>query len=316
MGKARQLGRKLRQSAIQQVEALEIEAETGLDNEDGTFTLEVEGELNKVYVRLYGQKAQTYPAYNTFQLKSQVPVIVHKASSGDYEIVRINTRKATELFGEAASHFASTQIFGELSTTVWPSDRLKPGRVRLYEEDTLTVWIEPFWYLHEDVPKFWPGGTLDLTSNVPGTANMQRWVKVGVDPATNTALAEDGADYPIMLSMPESLLADILFTDNVPCGGVILKNGQTAITDFRTLADCRVWIWQTQLGGGGGMTSFTLAADTGTPETISNGNALTVAGGTDIDTTVAATDTVTINTSNRVSAAASLYLYDAYFNFS
>lgn len=316
MGKARQLGRQLKQSTIKSVEALEIEAETGLDNEDGTFTLEVEGELNKVYVRLYGQKAQTYPAYNTFQLKSQVPVIVRKASGGDYEIVRINTRKATELFGEAASHFASTQVFGELSTTVWPSDRLKPGRVRLYEEGTLTVWIEPFHYLHEDTPKFWPGGTLDLTANVPGTANMQRWVKVGIDPDTNTAVAEDGDDYPIMLTLSESLLSDILFTDDIPCSGVILKNGQTAIADFRAFADCRLWIWQTQLGGGGGMTSFTLAADTGAPETITNGNALTVAGGTDIDTSVAPTDTVTVTASPRLSAAASLFLYDTYFNFS
>ena len=44
----------------------------------------------------------------------------------------------------------------------------------------------------------------------------------------------------------------------------------------------------------GGFTSFSLAADSGTPETISDGNTLTVTGGTGIATTVAATDTVTI----------------------
>lgn len=316
MGKARELGRQMRRSMVRQVEALDIEAETGQDNEDGTFTLEVEGELNKVYVRLYGKKEQTFPAYNTFQLKSEVPVFVRRDAGGDYVVTRINTRKATERFGEAASQFASTQIFGELSTTVWPSDRLKPGRVRLYEEGTLTVWIEAFHYLHEDAPKFWPGGLLDLTSNIPATANMQRWVKVGVDPATNTAVAEDGDDYPAMLTLPQDLLADILFTDNIPCGGIVLRNGQTAITDFRAFADCRVWIWQTQLGGGGGMTSFALAADTGTPETIGDSNTLTVAGGADIDTSVAPTDTVTVAAGPRLSAAASLFLYDTYFNFS
>lgn len=48
-------------------------------------------------------------------------------------------------------------------------------------------------------------------------------------------------------------------------------------------------------GGGAGMTSFTLGADSGTPQTIADSNTLTIAGGTGIDTVVGATDTVTIN---------------------
>lgn len=46
--------------------------------------------------------------------------------------------------------------------------------------------------------------------------------------------------------------------------------------------------------GGGSFTDFTLAADSGTPETVADGNTVTIAGGTGIDTSVAATDTVTI----------------------
>lgn len=45
----------------------------------------------------------------------------------------------------------------------------------------------------------------------------------------------------------------------------------------------------------GGMSSFSAAADSGTPETIADGNTLTIAGGTGITTSVGATDTVTIN---------------------
>ncbi len=48
-------------------------------------------------------------------------------------------------------------------------------------------------------------------------------------------------------------------------------------------------------GAGGGMTNFSLAGDAGTPQTISDGNTLTVAGGTGLSTTASATDTVTIN---------------------
>jgi hypothetical protein len=46
--------------------------------------------------------------------------------------------------------------------------------------------------------------------------------------------------------------------------------------------------------GGGSMDDFLVGADSGTPETIADGNTLTIAGGTGIDTSVAATDTVTI----------------------
>jgi hypothetical protein len=52
--------------------------------------------------------------------------------------------------------------------------------------------------------------------------------------------------------------------------------------------------WTTSAGGGG-IASLTLAGDTGSPETLSDGNTITIAGGTGIDTVVGATDTVTIN---------------------
>jgi hypothetical protein len=47
--------------------------------------------------------------------------------------------------------------------------------------------------------------------------------------------------------------------------------------------------------GGGTMSSFTIAADSGTPETIVDSDAITFAGGEDVDTVVSATDTITMN---------------------
>jgi len=58
-------------------------------------------------------------------------------------------------------------------------------------------------------------------------------------------------------------------------------------------------------GGGGGSMTFTLAGDSGTSQTISNGNTLTVAGGTGLASVASNTDTVTLNISNTgVTAAA------------
>lgn len=46
--------------------------------------------------------------------------------------------------------------------------------------------------------------------------------------------------------------------------------------------------------GSGGSSTFDVAADSGTPESVANGDTLTITGGTGIDTSVAATDEVTI----------------------
>ncbi len=55
----------------------------------------------------------------------------------------------------------------------------------------------------------------------------------------------------------------------------------------------------------GTMSSFTLAGDSGTGQTISQGNTLTVAGGTALTTVAASTDTVTVSLDNTAVTAAS-----------
>tara|TARA_Y100000361_G_scaffold153466_2_gene175345 strand:- start:1365 stop:2594 length:1230 start_codon:yes stop_codon:yes gene_type:complete len=56
--------------------------------------------------------------------------------------------------------------------------------------------------------------------------------------------------------------------------------------------------WTGLLTGATGMTSFTVEADTGTPETITNGASLKFSGGTGLDTVVSAPDTITTSISN------------------
>jgi hypothetical protein len=53
-------------------------------------------------------------------------------------------------------------------------------------------------------------------------------------------------------------------------------------------------------GGGGSMTSFDIDADTGTAESVADGELVMIAGGTGIDTVVSATRTVTINIDSTV----------------
>ena len=56
--------------------------------------------------------------------------------------------------------------------------------------------------------------------------------------------------------------------------------------------------WKVVSTSAGTMTSFTLTADSGTNQTVSNSNTVDIAGGSGISTVVGATDTVTVNLSN------------------
>ena len=58
-------------------------------------------------------------------------------------------------------------------------------------------------------------------------------------------------------------------------------------------------------GGGGGMTSFIVSGDSGSDQTITNGNTLEIAGGTGLSTVASATDTLTVNLDNTAVTPAS-----------
>lgn len=65
---------------------------------------------------------------------------------------------------------------------------------------------------------------------------------------------------------------------------------------------------ETALGGGGGMTSFIVSGDSGSDQTITNGNTLEIAGGTGLSTVASATDTLTVNLDNTAVSPASYTL--------
>jgi len=64
------------------------------------------------------------------------------------------------------------------------------------------------------------------------------------------------------------------------------------------------WVAQPSVG----MTSFTAAGDSGTSQTVENGNTLTISGGTGLSSVASATDTITINLDNTAVSAGS-YTY-------
>lgn len=95
-------------------------------------------------------------------------------------------------------------------------------------------------------------------------------------------------------------------TGNAVDNGTLVGTGASAAA-WVTLPSCSdeaetlgwntttgAWVCNADAGAGGGMTSWTLAGTSGTPQTITDGNTATIAAGNGISTTAGATDTVTV----------------------
>lgn len=80
-----------------------------------------------------------------------------------------------------------------------------------------------------------------------------------------------------------------------------LTGSDASIDEIQLIAGSNITLGVTSAGGiqisaaAAGMTSFTVAADSGASQTIENGNTLTIVGGTNITSVASATDTVTLN---------------------
>jgi hypothetical protein len=126
----------------------------------------------------------------------------------------------------------------------------------------------------------------DASRTITGIVNTwdgQMLVLVNVG-SNDIVLAHESASSTAdnRFSLPGA--ANLTLTAGHAC---ILRNDATS-SRWRVVAS-------TLTGAGGGMTSFDLDGDTGTAETVSNGETVIVAGGTGLSSAVAATNTVTVN---------------------
>lgn len=85
----------------------------------------------------------------------------------------------------------------------------------------------------------------------------------------------------------------------------IFEQGGDARGVYIDLTAASAGVGTNLLSGGGGMTSFTAAADSGTSQTIGNSDTLTISGGTGLSSVASATDTITINLDNTAVSAGS-----------
>lgn len=144
------------------------------------------------------------------------------------------------------------------------------------------------------------GGYDFVTANIPSTDNQVvvcQWVNTDDNTVSATVSSEVSRD--IDLKHPDNL-TDVLTlinecVDSAPANHIGVNAWRiyddttiATLDDNNKLADLRGII-----GAGGG--SFTLAGDSGTPQTVSTGDTLTVSGGVGLASVASATDTLTLN---------------------
>ena len=127
-------------------------------------------------------------------------------------------------------------------------------------------------------PDYWSASSVNGTHIINSGLTSSR-VGIGTTIPTHT-LTVSGT-----VSASSSLYAGVTDVTNLKIGGTQGSDGQVLTSTGSGVA------WE---DSGGGMTSFTVDADNGTPQTITNGNTLTIEGSTGIDCAVAATDRVLV----------------------
>lgn len=119
------------------------------------------------------------------------------------------------------------------------AQRLEPGRLRW--SSGMIVYVNPFRYYHNGAWDTWTGGSIDLTAYKPVTSGHWAWVLVGVNPATNTAVAVAGTSQIYATPLTIDQLDAIAFSSYIPSGAVKVRNDDTTLTDVARYFDAREW---------------------------------------------------------------------------
>jgi hypothetical protein len=161
------------------------------------------------------------------------------------------------------------------------------------------------YYSGADSADFSSGTVQDTTPaniTIPTTNGQAKGVLVQLDAATGTLEYKQSSEFSAILSLAQAYKAGLLPLPDATryrLGYLKLVKGITVFTYDH------IWEAPELLSKGNGMTDFTVAADSGTPETVADGNTLTIAGGTGLSSVVSATDTVTLNLDNTAVTPAS-----------
>lgn len=221
----------------------------GKPNGDGTFALFVPDRPGFFYVRVSQEGTQSVTIAKSIgkvSARAHLPVKM-RLEQGTYVIHDVDPA-----YYDTATATDPTNTYGVPQHThrigtgleyVIEAQLLEPGRV--YPATAIsafTVYINAFRYNYQGDWAYWPGGSLSLASAKPVTSSKWAWVLVGINPATNTAVAITGPEENTTTPLTVDMLDDLAVGDVIPCGAVRLATADTSVSDYSRYADARGWL--------------------------------------------------------------------------
>jgi len=174
-------------------------------------TADVAGRTGWAWVR-YDEEPHKVSQVRNWQfpgIAQDVPVVIGKLFPTDryVQILGINRTLYEQFMTDDALNAYLVPPHGASHHGVYGSDpaymdlrNLLPGRVRPTDPLGLSVYVEPFAYGYANTRGYFPGGGLDLTYDVPGTAGYHRYVLITFDTETQTLERVIGADTVTTIS--------------------------------------------------------------------------------------------------------------------
>lgn len=226
-----------------------LRARLGKQNADDTWTVQVPGRAGYYYARPFTSPSALDATAGALEVIANgtspiadMPVLLERTETGEWEIKRVDTVIAQTFAGDAAvAYHTEWHTHDELTYGLWDwvsMRRLLGGVIGADTGLTVKTYGDLFYvyggehrYLAEDT-------AIDLTAYQPAAAIDWCWVKVGLDPDAGALVAVAGADQAQFLALNLSALDDIPFAGYFPLGGVKLRGDATAIYDTDCF-DCR-----------------------------------------------------------------------------
>lgn len=210
---------------------------------DGSGNVRVSGKSNRVYVRIVrNERAILVQAKNAGAPElDDLEVWVTRTPDNDFIVTGIAIERSMEVAGgqRVSNVGPHDHSFASGMLDIIAGERFLPGMVRVSDDADLSVYVEKIRYVYQGTRQTWPGGEIDLTSYRPATSNHWTWVKVGINPSTNALTAAAGTSQDIMIPLDPEDVDAIALAGMIQLFAIKLRNGQTAINDFRDFEDVR-----------------------------------------------------------------------------
>jgi len=120
----------------------------------------------------------------------------------------------------------------------------------------LQLKVSPGWYWYQNERRWFTGAVVDVTSELPATADQHAWTTLSFALATETFTLTTGTDQSVVLPLLE---VDIPASSDEDVAAIRLINGMTTVLDSY-IVDLRFTLWRKEHLLAGAATLLTLAS--------------------------------------------------------